>query len=287
MRIAVIGPGAIGGTVAAWLAQRADLDVTICARSPLPSLTIETPSRTITATPRVLTDPGQGEPVDWVLIATKAYDAEGASRWLTKLVDDTTRVAVLQNGVEHIERFTPYLPAARITPAIVDIPAERNAPGRIHQRRDGSILVPNDAASFVDLFAHTPIAVSTTDDFRSEAWRKLCINAAGAVSALTMKPAGIVARDDVAAIMWMLVEECAAVGRAEGAVLDDKIEDEIIARYRAGPPDGINSMLGDRLANRPMEIDARNGVIVRLGKKHGIPTPMNAMIVTLLETAAA
>ena len=35
-----------------------------------------------------------------------------------------------------------------------------------------------------------------------------------------------------------------------------------------------------------MEIDARNGVIVRLGRKHGIPTPYNQMAVALLETMA-
>jgi 2-dehydropantoate 2-reductase len=32
-----------------------------------------------------------------------------------------------------------------------------------------------------------------------------------------------------------------------------------------------------------MEIDARNGAIVRKGKKHGIPTPMNRMAVALLQ----
>ena len=36
-----------------------------------------------------------------------------------------------------------------------------------------------------------------------------------------------------------------------------------------------------------MEIDARNGVIVRLGRKHGIPTPMNELIVTLLNASGS
>jgi 2-dehydropantoate 2-reductase len=45
-------------------------------------------------------------------------------------------------------------------------------------------------------------------------------------------------------------------------------------------------MLADRRAHRPMEIDARNGVIVRYGREHGIPTPMNALMVALLESAA-
>jgi len=44
-------------------------------------------------------------------------------------------------------------------------------------------------------------------------------------------------------------------------------------------------MLADRRAGRPMEIDARNGVIVRLGRKHGIAAPMNSLMVALLEAA--
>jgi 2-dehydropantoate 2-reductase len=49
----------------------------------------------------------------------------------------------------------------------------------------------------------------------------------------------------------------------------------------------MNSLLADRLAGRPMEIEARNGVIVRFGERHGIPTPCNRTIVSLLKAAAA
>ena len=78
-----------------------------------------------------------------------------------------------------------------------------------------------------------------------------------------------------------------AVGRAEGATLEDSIPDDIVERTKRGPRDAGNSMLADRRAGRPMEYDARNGVIVRLGRKHGIAAPMNALMVTLLEAAQA
>ena len=52
------------------------------------------------------------------------------------------------------------------------------------------------------------------------------------------------------------------------------------------PADSVNSLLADRLAGRPMEWDARNGVIVRLGAIHGVPTPVNAMASTLLAATA-
>jgi 2-dehydropantoate 2-reductase len=219
------------------------------------------------------------------LIATKAYDVAGAALWLPGLMGPRTLVAVLQNGVEHVERFSPYVPIERIVPVMVDCPAERLAPGRIRQRGAARTVVPQDAsgAAFADLFANTRIDVTQSPDFRTELWKKLCFNNPGALSAVLLKPSVIARHDGVADIMRGMVRECLAIGRAEGAVLDDSLVDMVIARTRDAPPDSINSLHADRIAGRPMEIDARNGVIVRLGSKHGIPTPLNAMMVALLE----
>ncbi|MBU4434063.1 MAG: 2-dehydropantoate 2-reductase [Alphaproteobacteria bacterium] len=287
IRIALIGPGAVGGTVAAWLAQNPALAVTVCARTAFSGLVIEAPGGPIQADPAILTDPALATPVDWVLIATKTYDTAPAKAWLDALIGPGTRLAVLRNGVEHLEPFLDRLPADRIVPAVVDIPAERRAPGRILQRRAGSIRVPDSAAGrdVVALFAHTPIAVSTTPDFKTEAWKKLALNCAGAVNALILKPAGVAHDDGVAEVMRALVRECVAVGRAEGADLSDDLADAVVAGYRAADPDGVNSLHADRLAGRPMELDARNGVIARLGAEHGLATPVNAMIVALLAAA--
>ena len=286
--IAVIGPGAVGATVAAWLAQNPGLDVAVCARTPFDRLEVETPGGPLTASPRVLTSPQEASPVDWAIVTTKTYDAAATGAWLARLVGPHTRVAVLQNGVEHVERFTPYIDPARITPAVVDIPAERSAPGRVRQRRDGSILVPAGAAgdAFVALFAHTPISVSTTPDFTTAAWKKLALNCAGAVNALTLRPSGVARREPIADLMRALVRECVAVGRAQGADLPDALPDTVVDGYRAGPADGVNSLHADRAAGRPLELDARNGVIVRLGARHAIATPVNAMVVALIEAAA-
>lgn len=286
--IAVIGPGAVGGTVAAWLTQDASNTVTVCARTAFDGLEVETPDGAISARPRVITDPSNAEPVDWVLVCVKAYDAAGAAAWLAGLVGPATRLAILQNGIEHVSRFTPYAPASRITPCVVDIPAERLAPGRIRQRANGTILVPEGESgeAFAQLFSHSPIAVSTTPDITTALWRKLCINCGGVVSALTMKPGGVIREPGMAELVRGLVSECVAVGRAEGADLGDDQPDFVVEQIRSAPADAINSIYGDRLAGRRTEIDARNGVIVRLGQKHGIAAPLNAMAVTILEASA-
>jgi 2-dehydropantoate 2-reductase len=284
--IAVIGPGAIGGILAAWLAQDSDHEVTVCARTPFDHLEVETPTRSITASPRVVTDLADAEPADWVLVATKAYDAEHAARWFPAVRRENTPVVVLQNGVEHVERFAPFVPVEYVVPAVIDCPAERTAPGRMRQRGPSWIVVPDTAhgRAFVPLFAQTNFDVST-GDFTTRAWAKLCINAPGAISAILLKPTGVIQVEPIAELTRGIVRECLAVGRAEGAALADGIVEDVVDGARRAPPDSLNSLIADRMAGRPMEIDARNGAVVRFGRKHGIPTPLNEMAVALLVAA--
>ncbi len=284
-RIAIIGPGAIGSVVAAWLNHSGRHEVILCARRARGELRVETPAGLLVSRPAVLTDPTQGTPVEWVLACTKTYDAAGAAAWFGGLVTPRTHVAILQNGVEHRARFAAHLTAEQVVPVMVDIRSERSADGLVRQRGPGQMVVPDDAAghAFVALFAGTPLDVAVTADFTSTVWRKLCINAAGVLNALLLQPAGIFRQDAIAEAARAIVRECVAVGRAEGAVLDDALPDTVVQNYRDAPLDSVNSIQADRSASRPTEVDARNGVIVRLGQKHGIPTPCNQMAVALLE----
>src|SRR3954451_8460210 len=97
-RIAIIGPGAIGGVIAATLGRSGEHEVIMCARRPLAELVVETPTETIVARARVITDPRAAPAVDWVLVATKTYDAAGAAEWFSRLRANGGPVAVLQNG---------------------------------------------------------------------------------------------------------------------------------------------------------------------------------------------
>ena len=288
--IAVIGPGAIGGTLAAWLAQDPGFDLTLCARTPLDNLRVETPDGVITASPQVLTDPAAASAVDWVLVCTKTYDVETTKPWLDRLVGPQTRVAIVQNGVEHAKLFAHLVPAERIVPVMINLPAARSAPGRIVQHRHGIIAVPvgGNGEDFAALFAKTKITATAEADFVSQLWVKLTSNCATILPALTLRATGPVWSEELEAIVRGLVEECAAVGRAEGADVPQAVIDEAIQRFR-DMPEGASagSIHADRLAGNAMEIDARNGVIVRLGRQYGIPTPMNALLVTLLGAAGS
>ncbi len=284
-RVAVVGVGAIGGVTAALLQQAGGHELLLCTRRPMSGLTVETPDGVVNVDATFVSDPDDAHEVDWVIVATKAYDVAGAAKWLDRLCAKGAPVAVLQNGVEHRERFAAYLAKEQILPVMVDCPAERRAADRVRQRGVMHLKVQDSAMGreFVELFAGTPTDATVVPDFLSVVWRKLCFNSAGVLSALVMQPAGVVRGEAMGEVAIEIIRECAAVARAEGAKLEEDVAEVVLAAQRAAPADSINSMLADRQAGRPTEIDARNGVIVRLGKKHGIPTPANSMAVALME----
>jgi 2-dehydropantoate 2-reductase len=284
-RIAIVGVGAIGGAIAGLLEMAGGHEITLCTRRPLRQLTVTMPDGVVSVKARNVTVPEDAEPVEWVMVATKAYDAEGAARWFPALCAEGAPVAVLQNGVEHRERFAPYVEEARLLPVVIDCPVERAADGEVRVRGAASMRVEDTVLGreFAVLFAGSPVTVEPVADFITAAWRKLCVNSVGALNALTLRPANVLCDEAVGRLAVAMVRECVAVGRAEGAELSDLLGEEILAAYRAHPSDAVNSLLADRLAGRRMEVDARNGAVVRKGEKHGIPTPLNRMAVALLE----
>lgn len=285
MRVAVVGVGAIGGALAGLLETAGSNELTLCTKRPMEQLTVNWPDAETQVKARNCTEPEKAEPVDWIIVATKTYDAEGAARWLPALGATGAPVAVVQNGVEHRERFLPYVPAERLLPVIIDCPVERTGAASVSVRGPATMKVEDSALgrAFAALFTGSAVDIELTPDMTTAAWSKLCINSVGALCALAQKPTSVLWSDAMSRVALGIVEECVAVGRAEGAHLDDSMGQQVLAHYRRQPPDSVNSLLADRLAARRMETDARNGVIVRKGEKHGIPTPLNRMTVALLE----
>ena len=282
--IAVVGVGAIGGVVAARLCAVAR-DVVLCVRAPFDELRLEGPDGRLAVKPPLVTSPEAVGPTPWVLLATKAHQTSGAADWLRALATPRTTIAILQNGVEHEARVQPYANGAMLLPAVVDCRAVATGPGQIIQRTAAEIVVPDTDAgrAFVALCEGTGLGVRVTADFTTAAWRKLCLNVAGgAITALSDRPLGVVRRPDVAEVARTLIRECIAVGRAEGARLEDELADEIVAAMIHGPDDAGTSMLTDRRRGRILEVDARNGAVARIGARHGIDTPVNAALTALL-----
>jgi 2-dehydropantoate 2-reductase len=285
--VAVIGLGSIGGVAAGCLAALARHDVIACVRKPIDKLTLDQPSGTVELPLRALTDPAQAEPADWVLLCTKTYQTEVAAPWLARLCTPSTRVAVLQNGVDHVARVAPLANGATVIPVIVYYNGERLAPDRVRLRQGASsdFVVANDAAghAFAQLFAGTPLRVELGDDFITIAWRKLLINAiASPITALTLQRQAVLRRAEVKELALALLDEAIAVGRAEGATLADDEAARTLATLFTFAGELGTSMYFDRLAGRKLEVEALTGAIVAAGARHGIATPLNKALLALL-----
>ena len=124
------------------------------------------------------------------------------------------------------------------------------------------------------------------EDARGPQWRKVIFNAAtNPVGALTRLTHGRVCEDPgLRRLVSGLVDEGKAVAAAQGIVLDADPEDLIDHAAKPEVAYGHKaSMLQDVEARRPTEIDYLNGGIVRFGEEHGIPTPLNRAIWSLVK----
>lgn len=288
-RIAIVGLGAIGGAVAADLADLARHDLFACVRSGFDELVVAHPAGVSRNALAQVTSPRDARPAAWVLLATKAYQCADSKPWLDALCGPGTRVAVLQNGVDHVERVAPLLPSGTaVVPVVIQLAAEKTAPGRVTQDNDGWLIVPDDAdgRAFAALFEGARAKVEPRADFVSQKWWKLIGNAAlGAVTALSVRPGNITNEPDVEALALGLMREVVAVGRADGAKLPDDAPERVLAGVRGAAPNHWPSIALDRREGRPLEWDVRNAVVGRIGRRHGIPTPLNDAVTALLRTA--
>ena len=177
-------------------------------------------------------------------------------------------------------------------PTIVYYNSERLAADRVRYRRGGeydfAVADDADGKAFAALLEGTPLRTLLSSDFKTLAWRKLLVNAVGnPVSALTLQRNAVFLRDDVAALCLAALEEAATVGRADGARLAADEAAQTMARLVAIPPDAGSSMYFDRLAGRPLEIDALTGAVVEAADRHRVPTPLLRMLLTLARAASA
>ncbi|GAB0120145.1 oxidoreductase [Acidisoma sp. 7E03] len=285
--ITVLGPGAIGTTIAGAL-QEAGRTPTLCGRTARPELDLRVDGMSIRIPGPVLTDPVHASPADLVFLAVKATQLDAAAPWLATLCHTGTVVCVLQNGIEQIALVSPHVPGCTVIPAVVWFPAETQPDGSVLLRGKARLTLPKNAGAVLvsEALRGTRCEVDCAADFNSVAWRKLLQNAAAGLMVLSGRRSGMFHRDDIAGLCMEYLRECLSVARAEGAALGDDVPEQILAGFQGNPTDMGTSILADRIAGRPLEWNIRNGVIARYGRRHGVPTPISDLIVPLLAAAS-
>ncbi|GAB3213059.1 ketopantoate reductase family protein [Marinactinospora endophytica] len=288
---AVLGPGGVGGLLAGLLAH-AGHRVTVVAQE-------QTASRLASAGLRVrsrlfgdFTTPIRAVPVleerpDVLVVAPKATALDAAlDRVPATLVHDALVVPLL-NGIEHVTSLRTRWSAAHVVAASIRVESTRVAPGEISQTSPFAAMelarsgVPAARVEgLAALLADLGLDVGIGDDEGVTLWSKFhFLLPTALVCTHAGQPIGEVRgarRSDLAAV----AREVAAVAERHGIRLDT---DGVLGMMDAVPAATKPSMLRDREAGRPMELDALGGALLRAARQVGVETPVTARIVAELE----
>ncbi|WP_018545345.1 ketopantoate reductase family protein [Streptomyces sp. LaPpAH-108] len=293
--VAVLGPGGVGGLLAALLSRSGHRVICLARESTAESLRtdgIQVRSRQFGEfTASVEADTELREPVDACLIAVKQTGLESAlSRVPAKALGDTLLVPFL-NGVEHPAALRARYGSGQVAPAAIRVESTRVSadPVVIEQ---GSPFVEVDLASAtaprrrLDALAAalTASGVTTrvTDDATATLWTKLAFLAPFALLTTRYAAPLDVVLDRHRTELEALVAETAAVGRAHGAPTDAA---RLLARYGSFLPGTKSSMQRDAEAGRALELDAIGGALLRAAEARGVAVPVAARLVEELRAA--
>jgi 2-dehydropantoate 2-reductase len=299
MRIAVVGAGAMGSVYAGLLA---DAGNDVWAIDPWAEhvaairghgLRVEGASGDRVVRIGATSDPADVGEVDLVVIATKAMQVHAAAQSAGSLLGPETVVLTMQNGLGSPEVAGNVLGGERIVVGIAGgFGASVVEPGHVHHH--GMELVrlgePRGPVSprverIAEVWRVAGFAVQAEDDVERLVWEKLICNVCfGGTCTVLGRTIGEVLDDPHA---WSVASECAreayevAVASGIAVIVDDPVA--YTAAFGERIRDARPSMLLDRLAGRPSEIDAINGAIPPRAAVLGLEAPVNTAITALVK----
>ncbi|MBV9625104.1 MAG: ketopantoate reductase family protein [Acidobacteria bacterium] len=278
MRHAILGPGGVGGLIAASLAYSGEA-VTVIVRSDTAALypdVIQLESsfgRFTVAVEHSSTVPA----VDILWIAVKAIELEQA---LGSIPDSTAIAAILPllNGIDHVALLRARYGSSRVIPATITVESERASRGHIVHRSPFARLNISAAGSplldsTINKLRELGFTCNFVDDEQTLLWSKLVFLAPLALATTAAnKTTGEIAQDQ--ALRRQLqdsVREACAVAQSEGAIVSPE---SVLSSINALPPGTRSSMQKDVDRGKLPELDAIAGPILRGAIRHHLQVPV-------------
>lgn len=296
MRIAVLGAGAVGLSVAARLSSVADVVAVTRERyaSAIRRDGFHLTGRWGEAVYDldVVTGLGAGEQFDYVFVTSKSTDTAEVCREYAPVLA-RAEIVSLQNGIGNEEIIAAV--SDRVIGGMIITGFEWRGQNAVHVSVEGGPMklgrfpagMDPAVTILVDAVRAAGIPVEGTGSIRTDIWGKTMYNCAlNPLGALTNVPYGRLTEPHAWAIIEVVVAEVFAVARAEGIALawpDATSYLEFLASTQLPNTAGHHSsMLQDLARGRRTEIDFLNGAIAAFAARHGIPAPLNTCIANLV-----
>jgi 2-dehydropantoate 2-reductase len=241
---------------------------------------------------RAAESPAELGPAELVLFCVKTFDTESAARQLRGGLAPDAAVLTLQNGLGNAEKIDEVLEAGTAMPGAAHIESAIGEPGLIVQSSPRRRITFGEsdgrrserAERILAALQAAEIEAILSEDVRRVIWEKfIFITAMAGLTSLTRRTLGeVLGFEPTRALFHGALEEGAALANAEGVGLPESVVQDVEQTAATMAPAMRSSMQKDLERGRKMEIEALNGIIVRLGRQHGIPTPVNSAIHAVL-----
>lgn len=317
MKYAIYGAGSLGTVLGAYLTKNGvDVELVNHNRAHVEALRAKgahitgTVDFTVPVT-ALLPEQMQG-PYDVIFLMTKQLHNPEVVGFLKPLLAPEGVIVTLQNGIPE-PGIAAIVGKERTIGCVVEWGATLSAPGEAALSSEPDSLsfhmggmegVPQAALERVKALLEKMCPVAIEENLIGARWSKLLINAtySGIGTALGGTFGSVTNVPLPRKLAVRCMKECIDVGRAAGAVFAP-VQGKDITKlfYYKGSLKRhfaellvpvamkkhaaiVPSMLQDLRGGKPCEIDAINGVICDFGRKHGVPTPINDRIVSVVKS---
>ncbi|WP_331235621.1 2-dehydropantoate 2-reductase [Natronorarus salvus] len=298
MKIAVYGAGGVGGYFGGRLA-RAGADVHLVARGEhldairRDGLRVESVRGDFEVDLPATDDPASIGPCDVVLVTVKSYDTDEVAAELEPLLREETAVVSLQNGLDNEERLSATIGSDRVVGGVAYVFSTIHEPGVIEHtggpatftfgeldgtrsERGERLLEWCERADGMD--------ATLSGSIRTVLWEKAAfICAQAGMTAAVRLPLGRIRDTEESWEMYRrIVEEVCRVGRATGVDLPQGTVDRWMEFADDLDDDSYSSLHYDVTHDKPVELEALHGAVVRRGRENDVAVPANEAVYAIL-----
>jgi len=300
MKVAVVGPGAMGCLFAGLLAEAGRRNVWLLDRHEARARKIAQDGIRIEGIGgdrsvfgiRATADPQEIGIADLIIICVKSYDTEEASRSILPAVGNETTVLTLQNGLTNVGVISQIAGADKVIAGTTSHGATMLGEGHIRHAGTGATAIgelsgagSSRAEQIAKILESAGFQTTISCNIYSSIWGKLVINAAiNPLTAITrLKNGQLLESGETKKLLSMVAEESALVAEALQISLPYDDAASAVEAVCIATSSNISSMLQDVLKGKRTEIDAINGAIVKEAEKAGIKAPINETLTYLVK----
>lgn len=298
MKIAIYGTGGVGGYFGGRLAQ-AGADVHLIARGDhldalqRDGLRVESVYGDFEVDLPATDDPADIGPCEFVLFTVKSFDTEEAAREVHPLIDDDTVVISLQNGLDNEEKLAAEIGREHVAGGVAYIFSTIAESGLIEHTGGPTSFTYGEieggrsdrAERFLEWCKRADgMDAELSEDIQTDLWEKAAFICAHAGMTATVRlPVGEIRSQQESWEMYRrIIDEVCRVGRATGVELPDGTVAQWMDFAEDLGTDSYSSLYYDMTHDKPMELEALHGAVIRRGRENEIAVPMNEAVYAIL-----